>query len=273
MLGYIAFAAVLMIALAAWLSRKRHMRPHSVAEASGPKITISPTLGRFLEALNSENSIDAPNYVKSLSLLKSESKSVIDEADRLLVELPEELFMLRHSIVLSVAALRNPDALDFLSKVALNPQPLPPKERPNGAGAESPELERAIQGTLISLDAIDGIEALALDGQSAAIEVLVRAAQVESNTIRAAAITALGARAEWTQYHQRALSALPLELDHLGKLHRADVSRITQIRDPRAHLAGSERQSPPAPSLPEDQGSESTRRTFETRGAPQIGRR
>jgi len=269
MLGYIAFAAVLMIALAAWLSRKQHMRPHSVAEVSGSEIIISPTLGRFLEALNSENSTDAPNYVNNLNILKLESKSVIDEADRLLVELPEELFMLRHSIVLSVAALRSPDALDFLSKVALNPQPLPPGR----ADAESPELERAIQATLISLDAIDGIEALALDGQSAAIEVLVQAAQVESNAIRAAAITALGARAEWAQYYQRALSALPLELHHLAKLQRADVGKIAQIRDPRAHLASSERQSPPAPSLPEDQGSESTRRTFEARGAPQIGRR
>jgi hypothetical protein len=173
--------------------------------------------------------------------------------------------------------LWDPSALDFLSKVALNPQPLPPKEGPSAqAGMEPQETEhdaeQAVQGTMVALDALDGIERLADAGHAAALDLLVEAARIDSNAIRGVALTALAARAERREHLQRALSELPLELRGLAGLRRRQVHDVPQIRDPRVHLAGEEQGGPFAPPLPEDMEREARPRP-DVRGAPLVPRK
>lgn len=173
---------------------------------------------------------------------------------------------------------RDPAALDLLRKVALNPQPLPPKEASAGpefveASQLEHEVEDVVQSTMLALDAIDGIEMLADDGHAAALDLLVEAARVDSNVIRGAALTALAARTDRQEHFSRALSTLPSELHSLARLRRAKIGEVTQIRDPRVHLAGEEQRTPAAPFLPEDEGRQPPRAAEDASGVPLIPRR
>ena len=189
--------------------QQRRIQPHSVAEVETPDLAMSNDLGQFVTLLNTVESEDDPRYRTALERLRAHNTDVISEARRLLGPAPDGLaddWALRHSVVLAVAALRDPGALDLLSEVALNPQPLPPVEAPLARGIfqTRPEhrldAEAAVQRTIVALDAIDGIEALAGDGHAAALDALVAVSAAPSNALRASALTALGARPEWREH-------------------------------------------------------------------------
>ena len=155
--------------------QQRRIQPHSVAEVETPDVAMSDDLGQFVTLLNSVESEDDPRYRTALERLRAHSTDVISEARRLLGPAPEGLAdncALRHSVVLAVAALRDPGALDLLSEVALNPQPLPPVKRRWRAGCSRHTLNTGstpkprCRATIVALDAIDGIEALAGDGHA-----------------------------------------------------------------------------------------------------------
>lgn len=271
----LATIAGLAMAAAAFTLRARNTLTQTVAEIPAPNGTLPGELGRFVAVLNTANSESDAEYLASLARLREAREGVLAEATRLMSETPEGLFALRHSVVLAVAALRDPSALDLLGKVALNPQPLPPREVRGGRMSVEPhevehDVEDVVQGTIIALDAIDGIEMLADDGHAAALDLLVQAVRVDSNAIRGAALTVLAARDERREHLQRALSALPTELQPLAALRRANVRDVPQIRDPRAHLAGEERRVDPAPLLAEDGGRRTRPPAPRASGGPLI---
>lgn len=243
---------VIVIALGAMVIAAVAFRPggaHTVAEIATHSAVIHGELGRLIVALNTANSERDPEYERALARAGEHRKVILADAARVLAEAPDGLFSLRHSILLAVSALRDPAALDLLSKVALNPQPLPPRERPVPG---THEVEDAVQGQMLALDALDGLVALADDGHEAAVDVLVEAVGVASNAIRGAALTALADRPERRAHLQRALAALPTELHFLAGLRRAQVAEVPQIRDPRLHLAGEEIGGTAAPSIEGD---------------------
>jgi hypothetical protein len=278
MIALLIMVAVLAVVVAALASRAHYAQAHTVAEMVAAPATLPGELGRFVAVLNSTNRESDARYVSGLERLRSHKNDVLADATRLMAETPEGLFALRHSVVLAVAALRDVSTLDLLSKVALNPQPLPPKEAPSGrVPAEAHEVEHdaedVVQVTMVALDAVDGIEVLADDGHSAALDLLVEAARVDSNAIRGAALTALAARDDRREHLQRALFALPPELRPLAGLRRAQIGDVPQIRDPRMHLAGEEQGSVAAPILSEDAGRHPGPPAPDARGAPLIRRR
>ncbi|MEA2908146.1 MAG: hypothetical protein QOJ15_227 [Bradyrhizobium sp.] len=278
MIALLIMVAVLAVVVAAIVSRAHYAQAHTVAELVAAPATLPGELGRFVAVLNSTNSENDANYVSGLERLRSHKNDVLADATRLMSETPEGLFALRHSVMLAVAALRDVSTLDLLSKVALNPQPLPPKEAPSGrVDAEAHEVEHdaedVVQVTMVALDAVDGIEMLADDGHSIALDVLVEATRVDSNAVRGAALTALAARDDRREHLQRALSTLPPELRPLAGLRRAQIGDVPQIRDPRVHLAGKEQGSVAAPVLPEDAGRHTSPPAPDARGAPLIRRR
>jgi hypothetical protein len=258
--------------------QQRRIQPHSVAEAETHDLVMSDDLGQFITLLNAVESEEDPRYRTALERLRAHSTDVISEAQRLLSPAPYGLAdncALRHSVVLAVAALRNLGALDLLSEVALNPQPLPPVEAPMARGLlqTDPEhrldTEAVVQRTIVALDAIEGIEALAGDGHSAALDALVTVSAAASNAVRAAALTALGTRPEWREHRDRAMAALPDDLRHLAHLSRKAVTEVPQIRDPRVTLLGAGNATIPAPGL----GGDSSLRRTSVPGAPRAGRR
>lgn len=274
MLSYITALTVLVVAVAVFMARARNIRMHTVAEIAAPVETLHGELGRFVAVLNSVNSESDADYVASLARLRTDKDNALAEATRLLAESPQELFTLRHSVVLAVSAMRAPQALDLLSKVALNPQPLPPGEpHQREISAESLDVEDIVQGTMIALDAVDGIEMLAADGYAAALDTLVAIVQVDSNAIRGAALTALAARGEWQRHFQQALHALPVALRPLAELRRVNVHDVPQVVDPRVHLAGKKQRIIAAPPLPEDAGKQKSPPVLVVHNAPKIHRR
>jgi hypothetical protein len=273
MLVFVLIVAIFGLAIAAFASRARNTLAHTVAEIVTPEAKLPGELGRFVAILNSANSESDAQYISGVARLREHKTDVLAEAARVMAQSPEGLFALRHSAVLAVAALRDPSALDLLGKIALNPQPLPPRQASAQGATVEHAMEDVVQGTMIALDAVDGIEMLADDGHAAALDLLVEAARVDSNAIRGAALTILAARGDRGDHLQRALSALPMELRPLAGLRRAHVRDVPQILDPRVHLAGEEQMVAAAPVLPEDASNQTRPPAPAVRGAPLIRRR
>ena len=243
----IIFASLAIVTVAA-VRYRRTLRPNSVTEIEMPEVVLSPQLGQFLAVLNTVENEDDHRYRAGLEALRCDADSIIAEAGRLLISDGQggNNFALRHSVVLAVAAMRDPGALGILAKVALNPQPLPP------ALSDMHDAEDIIEATIVALDAIDGIEALATAGHAAAVDVRVAAAATGSNAVRALALTALGADPAWAKQHEKAVASLPADLQHLGKLQRKPVADVPQILDPRDTLIDVDRGSIAAPPLAGD---------------------
>jgi hypothetical protein len=157
--------------------------------------------------------------------------------------------------LLAVAALRDGSALDLLTEVALNPQPLPPDPPPDIQALHAHGSEARVQHDMLALDALDGIVSLVADGHAPAFDVLLRVATTGSITVRTVALAALAARPERGDALERARAALPAELRHIGLTRFASVRDVPQIRDPRVHLAQPEKGVPSAPPLPGDQAA------------------
>ena len=78
---------------------------------------------------------------------------MIEEASNLLSDQSDAPFAIRHSTLLAVSAMREPDALTLLGRVALNPQPLPPREPMHGPITATVHGGRALEaGTILALD-------------------------------------------------------------------------------------------------------------------------
>ncbi len=260
-LGVLIIAGGVAVITVLAVQQRRRLRPHTVAEVEIPDVPMSADLGHLVALLNTAESEDDPQYRAAVERLRENSQAVIAEAGKLLGAAPgdpADNFALRHSVVLAVAALRVPGALGFLVEVALNPQPLPPVESPASDGLFDtlPEhrldAEAMVQATIVALDAIDGIDALAGDGNTDALDALIKVSAAPSNAVRAAALTALGARPEWHAYRDKAMAGLPDDLRHLAHLTRKAVTDVPQIRDPRETLIGTGTATIRAPGLDDD---------------------
>ncbi len=241
------FAAVAVVAIfaAAFLSMARKT---TVLEIEPSNVRIGPALSKFIETVNSVNDTKDPSYIETLEQLRSSKEDVIQEASRILAQESEASFSIRHSTLLALTALREPSALDLLSRIALNPQPLAPVDRPSRRVSLEIHTAGAIEaGTILALDALEGIELLADDGHEEALQALVKAAAVNSNAVRAVALTALGAKPDRQDQLKQAKAALPREFGALAQFRRASISEVPQVDDPREYLAGKEQGGPRPP--------------------------
>lgn len=267
MWSLIAIVGIAAIAAAIILSRRR---TPIVDEAASHQDEVSTKLGEFIRVVNSVNDVTDPEYLKSVEGMQASSDLILADAARLLAQDSSAPFAIRHSTLLALAALKLPSALDLLSAVALNPQPLPPVD--SASPAVDVHRGAALEaGTILSLDALEAVEALARDGHADALGVLVRAANVQSNPIRALALAVLAAKPEWSDHFARAEAALPRELKYLANARRTALSDVAQIRDPRDFLAGVEKGVQPAPHLQDNVSRDAA--VAAEHGAPKAPRR
>lgn len=243
-----------LIALVA-LALSARGKKTTTAELRGVEPAPGNELGHFIEVINRVNDESDEEYVSSLAQLRQAKNNVVRDSRAILAARSTASFPLRHSALLAVAALRDGSALDLLSEVALNPQPLPPDPPPDSRALYAHGSEARVEHDMLALDALDGIVSLADDGHAPALDVLFRVATTGSITVRTVALAALAARPERRDTLERARAALPAELRNIGLTRFASVRDVPQIRDPRVHLAELEKGGPSAPSLAGDEAA------------------
>jgi hypothetical protein len=243
-----------LIALVAFALSSRRNKT-TTGEVQGVENVPKGELGHFIEVINRINDESDEEYISSLAQLRQAKNNVLSESRAILAGRSTASFTLRHSALLAVAALRDGSALDLLTEVALNPQPLPPDPPPDIQALHAHGSEARVQHDMLALDALDGIVSLVADGHAPAFDVLLRVATTGSITVRTVALAALAARPERGDALERARAALPAELRHIGLTRFASVRDVPQIRDQRVHLAQPEKGVPSAPPLPGDQAA------------------
>jgi hypothetical protein len=268
MWGVVAIAGLGTILAAVLMTLRRRT---TVGEVASYRADVGPELARYIEVVNSVNDQRDAAYVRAVEALRGSTDDVLSDATRLLSDKSDAPFALRHSTLLALGAMRDPATLDILSDVALNPQPLPPRETGSRLGpiAQGHGAEALEASTILALDALDGVEALADDGNAAALETLAEAAVVDSNAVRAVALAALAAKADRSPHLERAMAEMPEELRHLAQLRRVSVEDVPQVEDPRVHLAGEERGGANAPDI-DDGAPRPGGTTAPEHGAPPI---
>jgi hypothetical protein len=268
MWGFVAIAGLAAVLAAVFLTLRRRT---TVGEIASYQADVGSELARYIEVVNSVNDRRDAVYVQAVEALRGSTDDVLSDATRLLSDESDAPFALRHSTLLALGAMRDPATLDVLADVALNPQPLPPRETGSRRGPIAPShgAEALEASTILALDALDGVEALADDGNAAALETLVEATVVDSNAVRAVALAALAAKPERSPHLERAMAELPKGLRHLAQLRRVSVEGVPQVEDPRVHLAGEELDGTAAPDI-DDGAARPGRTTAPEHGAPPI---
>ena len=262
LLRLLGFVAVLAIAFRSRPGKR------TTAEISDVEPTAEGELGRFVQVLNTANDETEADYRSALKRLQANKSPVLRDARRILEPGSQTSFALRHSTLLAVSALRDASALDLLSMVALNPQPLPP-EPPDDVDRYHGGEER-IRGEVLALDALDGIAALVDEGHAPAADALLKAARTGSLTLKTAAIAALAARPDQAGKLREAMDSLPADQKHIGLARYASVSDVPQVQDPTRHLAGPEQGGPAIPPLPGDKASKRRPAGARSSGAPRV---
>jgi hypothetical protein len=225
----------------------RSRKPHSVTQLPEAPVSFGPELRRFIDAYTSTGTpgqVD-PRYREALNGMRASEDAVLKEIAVLDRELLPSSYAVRRALVFAVSEMRTPAGLGFLRGIAL-------RELPQ---ASAPHMAHdAEQQTMLSLTAIEGIEKLAADANSAATEALVEAMNVSSLAVRAVALAALRATNAGGQAYERAVARLPPEQQYLRDVRRVSVEQVPQIRDPRRDLAGTVAHVVDPPILTEDVG-------------------
>jgi len=243
---YVRYAAIAAIVASFAISRSRR---NTTGEDRAEVPIVNRALADFITAAHTAEDEEQPDYKRAVEHLRADRDGVIRAAESLLLLRPAADAGLRHTVVMGLSAMREPSALDLLAVVALNPQPLPPKEGSREWFAADHHGGDAVGGLMVALEALEGVEALAQADHAAALDVLARAAASSFNPIRAAALTALRSHPEGREHFRRAEAALPSELRHLAEVRRMRASEVQQIRDARTHLARPEAHVAGAPGL------------------------
>jgi len=260
-----------LIALGAFALGSRRKKT-TIGEVRGVESLPENELRRFIEVINRVNDESDAEYVSSLAQLREAKNNVLSQSRAILAGRSTASFAIRHSALLAVAALRDGAALDLLSEVALNPQPLPPDPPPDIRALHDHGSEERVEHDMLALDALDGIASLADDGHAPALDVLFRVATTGSITVRTVALAALAARPERADILEKAKAALPAELRHIGLTRFASLRDVPQIRDPRVHLAQPEKGGPAAPPLAGDQAEYPPSEQRRATDAPRISK-
>jgi hypothetical protein len=125
-------------------------------------------------------------YQDALDALRAqppaEVRQMVTEVGR---ELPEEAYLERWSLVQLMADVNHADLLEFFEDVIRTP--IPP-ERSSEADYKSTTRGREV---IIRTTAVDGLERLAAEGSSRAVDVLLDHVAHDNSTVRTACIVAL----------------------------------------------------------------------------------
>lgn len=211
-----------------------------------------------LEAMHAAGEDAEERYQEAVRDLHENVGEAIVVIARLECEAPRQDYATRWALVHLVAEMEEPAALPLLKQLAL--APIPPEE------SDDPHSSTVAEETIIRTTAVDGVAALAKNGNEEALEALLDFAHLPSFSIRRAAVQGLLSTPKGDDYRDRIRDCLPKDQQFLLDLKKLDVRKAPQVDDPLQHLSerGRADDKPAAPDITDR--SEEDRSIFEQRG-------
>jgi hypothetical protein len=227
-----------------------------VPPASPPR-PFSPArtrLHNFLAAMNASGEDAEEQYRTALKELQAEADLVLVEIARAENDCDRRDYPLRWGLVHAASELRTSAALPFLRSLVL--RPIPPEE-----STDPHSFSSVAEETILRTTAVEGVGLLAARDNRAALDALFEFLEVDSLSVRRAAVRSLLSSPRARRQRNRIMNALPENQRFLLDLQPLDVGDAPQVKRPQRHLSEKGRRArvPPAPGLPSEQVEIDTR--------------
>lgn len=173
-------------------------------------------------------------YQEALERLGEKRGEVLVEIARALGTCSEDDYPLRWSLIHVAAELRTESALPLLVSVVKTPIPAERSDDPHSYSTVAEE-------TLLRTSAVEGVAYLAREGDDKAIGTLFDFLDIDSLSVRRAAVQGLLAAPQADDLRDRIAMCLPKTEHFLLDLRTVDVREVEQIGDPESTLSESGR--------------------------------
>lgn len=217
-------------------------RPTTTEGSPWRESQLSPAINNFLAAFHTAQSETDAHFLEALGQLRSDATNHSQQISLAFGQLDALQFGARRSLLYTARYLAHASSLPFLVEIA--------KQKPGGE--LSHEGNRMAEESMLRSIAVDGIEQIARQENSQAVEALMTLCNSSDRLVQASSVVAL-------KYLNvpldRLRSAVPRDRLYLLDLVRVDIRDVPQIMDPRQHLraevaAGTGRPNPESKAEP-----------------------
>jgi hypothetical protein len=225
------------------------LRPGPGAPAERQLSPAAVLLANFIAAMNAADGDAEPRYRSALEALRKRADEVVVEIARAEGRCEETDYPTRWALVHAAAQLRHPSALAFLRTLVLTPIPAERSPDPHSFSSVAEE-------TILRTTAVEGVGALAADGDKNALAALLEFLDIPSRSVRRAAIQSVYAAPRGRRLRKRMEAALPASQHFLLDIQPIEVGQAPQVKRPPRHLspAGRKSKAPAPPGLGDDEG-------------------
>jgi len=225
---------------------RRTQPPNEIAEARPPDPpAMSDQLVDFVRAVHTVESTDDPAYTEAVETLGSDGVARVAEIEDLWQREAVGAAGLRQSLVMAAETIRDPTAVEFLRRVAVEWDP--PMDAGAGLSCQASRAPVEIEG--IRAQAVQALQTLAGADVDGAVESIGECVAAGSRTVKAIGIVALRELDPDTDRYRAAVASLPDGYEDLADLIRKDVRDVPQVASPEANLSGHRKASHPQPAL------------------------
>ncbi|MCY4036865.1 MAG: hypothetical protein OXF64_05395 [bacterium] len=200
---------------------------------------MSDQLADFVRAVHNVERTRDPAYTQAVETLGSDAAARIAESEAVGAS------GLRQSFLMAAETIRDPTALEFLRRVAVEWDP--PMEAGAGLSCLASRAPVEIEG--IRAQAVQALQTLAEADVDGAAETIGECVAAGSRTVKAIGIVALREIDAGEDRHWAAVASLPEEYDELADLTRKDVRDVPQVASPDANVSRHAVASHPQPAL------------------------
>ena len=183
--------------------------------ASSSGVELDSLVGDMVQALHGCASEADERYTRSLARLRADPADAARRIEAAYRSVPGENIGARESLLLAAGRLAHPAILPLLSEAAREP----------AGGNVRHDNGRAAAESMLRMVAVDGIEAIALGGDTDAAEALLELAASPDRGVQASAVVALKYAEAHQSRYERVRAVLAPE-----RLYLLDVVRI-DVRD------------------------------------------
>ena len=231
MLSQIVLVVVLLAVFVAMLAgmAARHQQ-QSTCETPAPSIVLDPVVGEFIAAIHSCTSEADVRYIHAVTALQEDPTRSARQIEAAYTELGERHSQTKESLLRAATATAHAAMLPFLAAVAGR----------HSVGVARHDGGRAAAESMLRTVAVDGIDAIARTGDTAAADVLLALATSSDRAVQAMAIVALKYADAHSERFASLRDRLPADRLYLLDIVRAGVRDVPQVADPCRHLAGEE---------------------------------